>query len=134
MLQGLVLSLVQFFVLGQFISNPTLANAFFLNSPKVYTGLVIFSIVWGSVESFVSIPMTVQSRHHEHQADRFSVDANRQYGAWLVSGLQKMTRHSKDNLTPHPLKVFLEYSHPPLLTRVRHIRDYHAQRWGKDAP
>lgn len=131
LLQTLLLLFVEFFLLGQFISNPTLAKAFYMQEPKVYTGFIIFSIVWGTVESFISIPLTVQSRCHEHQADRFSVDADERYAEWLTNGLKKMMRNSKANLTPHPLKVFLDYSHPPMLTRVRHIQDHHSLKWGK---
>jgi STE24 endopeptidase len=29
---------------------------------------------------------------------------------------------SLTNLTPHPLKVFLEYSHPPILQRIIALR------------
>jgi len=28
------------------------------------------------------------------------------------------------NLTPHPLKVFLEYSHPPVLERIKALRTF----------
>uniref|UniRef100_A0A7S4ULG3 Ste24 endopeptidase n=1 Tax=Alexandrium monilatum TaxID=311494 RepID=A0A7S4ULG3_9DINO len=130
LLQTLALLFVEFFLLGQFISNPVLAQAFYLPEPKVYTGFVIFGIVWGTVESFISIPLTVQSRCHEHQADRFSIDAHERHAEWLADGLKKMMRHSKANLTPHPLKVFLEHSHPPLLARIRHIREHHTRQWG----
>jgi len=130
LLQATALSFVELFLLGKFISSELLASAFLLRGPKVYIGLILFSLVWGTVETLASIPLTAQSRCHEHAADNFSVDADRSYGMWLVSGLKKMTRNSKSNLTPHPLKVFLEYSHPPLLTRIKGIEDRQRARWG----
>lgn len=130
LLQALLLGFVEFYLLGQFISNSYLASAFYMPAPKVYVGFVLFSIIWGTVESFISIPMTVQSRAHEHQADRFSVDAHPSYGELLISGLTKMSKKSKANLTPHPLKVFLDYSHPPIDTRFKDIRAHVAKTYG----
>lgn len=131
MAQALLLGLVEFYLLGQFISNPFLAEAFYMPEAKIYVGFVLFSLIWGTVETFISIPLVMMSRRNEHEADRFSVDANRSYGDLLISGLTKMSRKSKANLTPHPLKVFLEYSHPPLDTRFKHIREYQAKKYGK---
>jgi STE24 endopeptidase len=36
--------------------------------------------------------------------------------------LKKLTVDNLSNLTPHPLKVFLSYEHPPVLERIRAIR------------
>jgi len=41
----------------------------------------------------------------------------------MVSALKKLSAHNLSNLTPHPLTVFLNYSHPPVLQRIRAIRD-----------
>jgi len=40
----------------------------------------------------------------------------------LISALKKLSVDSLSNLTPHPLKVFLEYSHPPVLERIKALR------------
>merc|ERR1712183_740362 len=86
----------------------------------------------GTVEAFIQIPFTIQSRANEHAADRYSIDAEESYAELLTKGLMKLMRNSKSNLTPHPLKVFLEFSHPPLLTRMQHIAEYKKKRWGKE--
>merc|ERR1711920_287183 len=117
---------------GQFISSEVLAHVFFMPSAKVYVGFVLFMIVWSTVEEFLMIPFTIQSRSHEHAADRFSIDADVRHAELLSSGLMKMMRNSKSNLTPHPLKVFLEFSHPPLLTRLQHIGEYKKQKWSAE--
>jgi len=40
----------------------------------------------------------------------------------MINALKKLSGHNLANLTPHPLKVFLEYSHPPILERIKAIR------------
>jgi STE24 endopeptidase len=42
----------------------------------------------------------------------------------MISGLKKLTVDNLSNLTPHPLKVFLSYSHPPVLTRIVALKKY----------
>ena len=40
----------------------------------------------------------------------------------LITALKKLSVENLSNLTPHPWKVFLAYSHPPVLERIRSIR------------
>ena len=40
----------------------------------------------------------------------------------MIAALKKLSVENLSNLTPHPLKVFLSYSHPPVLERIRAIR------------
>jgi STE24 endopeptidase len=37
----------------------------------------------------------------------------------LAEALKKLSVHNLSNLTPHPLTVWLHYSHPPVLERLR---------------
>lgn len=56
--------------------------------------------------------------------DRFSVETYKAPEP-LISGLKKLSRENLSNLTPHPLYVFLRYSHPPVLARIDAIRQHH---------
>ena len=40
-----------------------------------------------------------------------------------IDALKKLVVHNLGNLTPHPFYVFLNYSHPPVLERIRAIRE-----------
>jgi STE24 endopeptidase len=61
------------------------------------------------------------SRRYEFQADEYAV---RSYGhpEAMITALKKLSVDNLSNLTPHPFMVFLEYSHPPVLERIKAIR------------
>ncbi|MFO7801576.1 MAG: hypothetical protein R6V55_04705 [Desulfovermiculus sp.] len=40
----------------------------------------------------------------------------------LVQALQRLSKDNLSDLTPHLLKVWLEYSHPPVTERIRALR------------
>jgi STE24 endopeptidase len=42
----------------------------------------------------------------------------------MVLALKKLVVGNLSNLTPHPLKVFLDYSHPPVLDRIKEIKNF----------
>ena len=74
--------------------------------------------------------LLTRTRQHEHAADRFAVAASSDHASWLKTGLVKLMKHSKTNLTPHPFHVFLNFSHPPLHTRLQTIDAYQKEIWG----
>jgi len=121
---GIAYSFVMLYAMGQFLTSPTIASAFFVSVPKVYLGITFFSKVWSVIDFAVSIPLTILSRSNEFAADRYSIDADADYAACLGNGLKKLTKKSKANLTPHPFYAFLTYSHPPLDIRLKAIREY----------
>ena len=74
------------------------------------------------IELVLSVVMQMISRKNEYAADRFAaetIDNTRS----LIDALKKLHATNLSNMTPHPFYVFLNYSHPPLLQRVRAIRD-----------
>lgn len=124
---------VMLFAMGQFLTSASISSAFYVSEPKVYLGIVLFSVVWGVIDFAVSIPQVCMSRMNEFAADRYSVDANETYAKSLGDGLKKLMRKSKANLTPHPLYAFLNYSHPPLDQRLKAICEYNQKRYNAEA-
>lgn len=121
MLIGIVESGVMFFLLGLFVSEPALARAFYMEHVSVYAGLVFFGMLYSPVSYLLSIGMYALSRKHEFEADRYAVRTYRRPES-MISALKTLSVSNLSNVTPHPAYVFLNYSHPPMLERIRHIR------------
>ncbi len=121
MLIGIVETGVMFFLLSLFVSRPALAEAFFMQHVSIYAGLVFFGMLYEPVSTLLSLGMNVLSRRHEFEADRYAVQTYRKPEVF-VSALKKLTTANLSNVTPHPFYVWLNYSHPPMIERIKHIR------------
>ena len=95
-----------------------LFEAFGVESPSVYAGVIFVAILLMPLQLVLSVGAAALSRRHEREADSFAASTSGR-GDLLASGLKRLSKDSLSNLTPHPLYVFLNYSHPPLLERVR---------------
>ena len=67
------------------------------------------------------------SRRFERQADAFAAKLLHTPEP-LVNALKGLATHNLANLNPHPFYVWFNYSHPPLVERVRVLEamDQHA--------
>ena len=111
-----------FFLLSIFLSHTGLFDAFYMEHMSVYAGLLFFGMLYAPIELFLSLMLNMLSRKHEYEADRFAVKT-RQDRESMVKALKKLTVHNLSNLKPHPFYVFLYYSHPPVLERIKMIRN-----------
>ena len=84
-------------------------------------GLVLFMIVFKPVSRVLSIAMNALSRKHEFEADEYAA-VKQGSPAYLISALKKLSANNLSNLTPHPLEVFLDHSHPPVLVRIEALK------------
>ena len=120
----LLLSIAQtgvlFYLLSLFISYRPLFEAFYLDQPSVYAGLIFFAMLYAPMDLLMGIFIQMLSRKNEYEADRFSVSTTRNPVA-MISALKKLSVHNLSNLVPHPFYVFLNYSHPPVLDRIKAI-------------
>ncbi len=93
-----------------------------MSQQPVYAGMIFFGLLFTPLEMLLSMVMNVWSRHNEFEADRFAV---RTTGTadFLIKALKKLAANNLANLTPHPFYVFWHYSHPPLLTRIKAMRE-----------
>lgn len=110
-----------FFLLSLFIGNESLFAAFQMENLSIYGALIFFSFIFSPFNMLLGIAVNSLSRKHEFQADRYAAQPPSD-GAALVSGLKKLSIANLSNLTPHPAMVFLQYSHPPVLERIRALQ------------
>jgi STE24 endopeptidase len=119
--QSLVLGILQmgvlFFLLGLFLNNRGLFDAFAVQETSVYGSLIFFSILFEPIQRFLSVGMMILSRKNEFEADAYAAEVT-QCPEDLISGLKQLSKDNLANLTPHPFYVFINYSHPPLLKRI----------------
>ncbi len=112
---------LMFYILSFFMNNEGLFAAFKMEHISVYASLVFFGFLYAPINMIFSILGSIISRKHEYEADRFAVETYKKPEAF-IDALKKLSVDNLSNLTPHPLKVFLDYSHPPVLERIRAIR------------
>ena len=124
-LKTIVLSILttglMFYILSLFINNTELFAAFKMQETSIYASLFFFGFLYVPVEMILSIFGNALSRRHEYEADAYAVETYRKPESMILA-LKKLSTDNLSNLTPHPLKVFLSYSHPPVLERIRAIR------------
>lgn len=132
-IQRLIISIFQtaviFFLLGM-ATNPEsplgaqLFAAFGIptgSKTAIAAGFVLFMIVFKPVSRILSVFMNILSRKHEFEADEYAA-LNQGTPAHLISALKKLSANNLSNLTPHPLEVFLDHSHPPVLLRIQALQ------------
>lgn len=94
-----------------------------LGSSKMnfHIGIIAFSFLYSPIGLITGVLMNILSRKNEYEADKFAKDTYN--GNFLELALKKLSVDSLSNLYPHPLYVFVHYSHPPLLKRLARLKD-----------
>jgi len=122
-LLSLVLSTLQIgvmlFLLGIFLRRPEFSFALGANEMSFHVGIIAFGIIFSPISTLIGIGMNVLSRKNEFEADAFARDTYA--GEPLASALKKLTAENLGNLKPHPAYVFVHYSHPPVLARLKQL-------------
>lgn len=108
------------YILSLFIGNPLLSEALGVSIPSFHIGLIAFGILYSPLSEITGLLMNLLSRKFEYQADDYAKNTYKTEP--LINALKKLTKNSLSNLTPHPAYVFMHYSHPTLLERIRNMR------------
>jgi STE24 endopeptidase len=124
LLQGLFISVFQtgfiLFILSLFIKNKEFSYALGGGEYSIHLNLIAFFMLYSPISHFTGILTNMWSRKNEYEADRYAADT---YSAKALSdALKKLSADNLSNLTPHPASVFVHYSHPTLLQRLRALR------------
>lgn len=122
--KGLIVGIVHFgvvfYLMSIFLRHEGLFTAFYVEQPSIYAGLIFFSMLYAPIELILGIALNLMSRRHEFEADHYAAETAD--GNAMVQALKKLSKDNLSNLTPHPFFVFLNYSHPPVLERIRALR------------
>ena len=119
---GVIQTAVIFFLLGLATDRDgkfarLLFDAFGVEQISPHVGLVLFSILLGPVSTLLGVLANAWSRRHEFEADAYAAHVTGD-GPALGEALKKMTADHLSHPTPAPLRVWLDYSHPPLVERL----------------
>ena len=81
--------------------------------------MLITGVEFALIVPLFGLLVNTVSRRAEYRADAQAVQEG--YGEALVSALKKLAKENFSDLSPDPLLVKLEYSHPPLSQRIAAI-------------
>ncbi len=119
---GILQTAVIFFLLG-LATDPDgkfarlLFDAFGVKEISPHVGLVLFSILLEPVSKALGVLANAWSRRHEFEADAYAANVTGDAAA-LGDALKKMSADHLAHPSPAPLRVWLDYSHPPLVQRL----------------
>ncbi len=117
-----LIALIAMYISYKILQNDSLITLFHLNDSTFFAKVVIVGFL-GLIVAFPFSPVfNYFTRRHEFEADRFScgLTGNSQS---MISTLVKLSKDNLSNLHPHPLYAAFYYSHPPVLERIRNIRE-----------
>jgi STE24 endopeptidase len=119
---GILETGVMLFVFNLIMNDPALFSVFGVETVSVYGGLIFFGMLYAPVSLLTSIFTTAMSRKNEFEADAYSLEHTQNKEA-LISMLKGLAANNLSHLTPHPLMVFLSYSHPPVMDRIAAVNN-----------
>ena len=117
MIVGVLQMGAMLFILSLVINKPEFSMALGVQEKSFHIGLLVFSMLYSPLSMLIGMAMNVISRKNEYEADNYAKTTYKPEP--LVSSLKKLSVDSLSNLTPHPYDVFMNYSHPTLLQRIK---------------
>ncbi len=120
----LIISIIQLGLMSYLfevcMSYNNIAEALGSSEMNFHIGLIAFSFVFSPIGLIIGILLNILSRKNEFEADDY---AKTTYdGNALQLALKKLSVDTLSNLYPHPLYVFVHYSHPPLIQRLSNLK------------
>ncbi len=116
------IALIVMYISFKILQSDILLNIFHIEESTFFAKIVILGFI-GSIVFFPFSPLfNYFSRRHENEADRFSYKLTGNNES-MISALVKLSKDNLSNLHPHPLYAIFHYSHPPVLKRIRRIKN-----------
>jgi STE24 endopeptidase len=124
-LSGTILSVIQsgiiLYIFSLFVGNPLLSEALSVQETSFHIALITFGFLYSPISIVLGLGINILSRKHEFQADRFAGEKFNPES--LIGALKRLSGKNLSNLTPHPVYVWFNYSHPTLFQRIRALRN-----------
>ena len=119
LLSSFITTGLMLFLFSLVVDNPRLSQALGAEESSFHLGLVVFGILYSPLSLIIGLISNIISRRNEFSADRF---VKENYNArYLADALKKLSVKNLSNMLPHPVYVFFNYSHPPLLQRLEKL-------------
>ena len=123
---GIIETGIMLYIFNIFMNDRALFAVFSVEmiptSIQTYCGLVFFGMLYSPVSLLTSIFTTAMSRKNEFEADSYALETTKKPEP-LISMLKGLAASNLSHLTPHPLMVFLTYSHPPVTDRIAAVQN-----------
>ncbi|MBT0811466.1 M48 family metallopeptidase [Litoribacter ruber] len=107
---------VMLYILSLVIYNENMSLALGGNQLAIHLNLIGFTMLFSPISMLLGVGLNMMSRKHEYEADAFAKETFA--GQPLAEALKTLSVKTLSHLNPHPLYVFVHYSHPPLLKRL----------------
>lgn len=118
-----ITSLLSFYIAFHLLKQKLLYQTFAIDQQTIMAGFILLSFL-GGIISFPFTPLASYfSRRHEYEADRFACELIGNSDG-LISSLIKLSKDNLSNLHPHPVFAAFYYSHPPVVTRIKFLRQF----------
>lgn len=99
------------------VGSRSLSQALGAADLQVHINLLAFFLLYEPLSLLMNIGTNIISRRFEYQADAYAVRAAS--AETMGRALKRLFADNLSDLYPHPLYVFVHYSHPPLLARLK---------------
>lgn len=112
---------VLFALLGWLLGVEELSTALGAGESSFHLSALAFFLLFSPVSMLLGLLNNGLSRRNEYQADDFARETYDEGGAFLREALKKISTDALANLSPHPLYVAVNYTHPPIRERLRNL-------------
>ncbi|MDD5697266.1 MAG: M48 family metallopeptidase [Victivallaceae bacterium] len=115
------LSAIGAYIAFLLLESGILVTIFNLKTDTFFAKMIVLSFIAGIILWAMPLFFNAVSRHFEREADDFAVNLIGS-GKPLADALIKLSADNLANLYPQPLYAYFNYSHPPVLERVRKLQ------------
>ncbi|SCA63756.1 CAAX prenyl protease 1 homolog [Chlamydiales bacterium SCGC AG-110-P3] len=111
---------LQLWIFSSIVQMEYMTQAFGFSHHSLHATILVFGYLYIPLDTMLSVVGLWISRCFEFQADAFA--ANTSSATVLVSALKILGKQNYIHLSPHPLAVVMEHSHPPITQRIKALK------------